>query len=344
MAGSLVPRIVSAFKVSDRAARQGAPLQSTGIFAGLGGHLRTLAPFLSRTFRPLARPTTEPWTTELSDPDLGPVTLTGRFLSGSEDEVLVCLHGLGGSTDSGYMALMLRAAERAGLSCLLLNSRGADRSGADIYHSGLCADIEAALNSSRLARAKKIHLFGYSIGGHISLSYACGQVDPRVTKVCAVGSPLHLARAADDFDAARFNVYRSHVMDALKEIYTAAFQRNPSGIHPLEARKIQTIRGWDEGVIAPRFGFEGADHYYRSQSVGPRLASLRLDALYIGALNDPMVRARGVTPYLDVPRLKSVWCPRAGHLGFAPDFEFGQSGPTGLEDQVIAWFRSESRK
>jgi predicted alpha/beta-fold hydrolase len=191
-----------------------------------------------------------------------------------------------------------------------------------------------------LSRAKRIHLFGYSIGGHISLSYACGPVDPRVTKVCAVGSPLHLASAADDFDAARFNVYRSHVMDSLKEIYTAAFQRNPSGIEPVEARQIQTIRQWDERVIAPRFGFAGAEHYYQTQSVGPRLSALKVDALYIGALNDPMVRARGVAPHLDVPRLKSVWCSRAGHLGFALDFDFGQPGPVGLEDQVIAWFRS----
>jgi predicted alpha/beta-fold hydrolase len=314
--------------------------ENLGFRKTLGGHWRTLSPFLARIFHPLLRPETRPWTYELEDPDVGPVALTGRFYQGGENEAIVCLHGLGGSTESGYMALMLRAAAEAGLSCLLLNCRGADRSGADIYHSGLSADLASALRCPELAPMKKVHLFGYSIGGHIALCYGTGEVDPRITKIAAVGSPLHLAAAADDFDAPRFNIYRSHIMDALKEIYTAAYQRRPHGIEPLSARKIQKIRDWDEAVIAPRFGFESANHYYETQSIGPRLDELRVDALYIGATCDPMVKASAVRPYLDVPRLKAIWDDQAGHLGFSPDFQMGQPGTVGLEAQVISWFRS----
>jgi hypothetical protein len=315
-------------------------VENVGFKKALRGHLRTLSPFLTRSFRPLARPETRLWRYELEDPDVGPVTLTGRFYPGGENEAIVCLHGLGGSTESGYMALMLRAAAEAGLSCLLLNCRGADRAGADIYHSGLSADIAAALRSAELALMKKIYLFGYSIGGHIALRYAVGEVDPRIEKVAAVGSPLHLGATADDFDAPRFNIYRSHIMDALKEIYTAAYQRRPQGIEPLSARKIKTIRAWDDAVIAPRFGFESADHYYETQSVGPRLLELRLDALYVGATYDPMVKASAVRPYLEVPRMEAIWDDEAGHLGFSPNFEMGQPGPVGLEAQVLSWLRS----
>lgn len=306
----------------------------------LGGHLRTLSPFLARSFRPLIRPATEPWELEVEDPKIGPVRLSGRFYHASSDEAVICLHGLGGNTESGYMALMLRAAAEAGLSCLLLNCRGADRLGADIYHSGLSTDIVGALASRELASMQRLHLFGYSIGGHIALCYATGQIDSRIKKVAAVGSPLDLAASADHFDATSFNLYRSHVMDGLKEIYTAAYQRRPQGLAPLVARKIRKIREWDEKVIAPRFGFENADDYYQTQSVGPRLNQLNLDALYIGATHDPMVKAGAVRPYLDVSRLESVWDNRAGHLGFSPRFEFGQRGPRGLEAQVLTWFQS----
>jgi uncharacterized protein len=263
--------------------------------------------------------------------------LTGRFLERSHEEAVIVLHGLGGSTESGYMALALAAAERAGKSCLLLNCRGADRLGADIYHSGLSRDIAHVLGCDELRHMRTIDLLGYSIGGHIALHYAVGDVDPRVRRIAAIGSPLDLKAAAHDFDTASFNVYRGHVLDALKEIYTAAYQRRPSGLVPLEARKVRTIREWDERIIAPRFGFSSADNYYETQSVGPRLQGLKVEALYVGATHDPMVSSRRVRPYLDVPQLQSVWVENAGHLGFAADFDLGLSGSRGLEAQVLAW-------
>lgn len=297
----------------------------------------TLQPFLSRSFRPLPRPETEAWSAELQDADVGPVRLTGRLMRRSSERALIVLHGLGGSVESGYMALALSAAEAAGISCLLLNCRGADRSGADFYHSGLTADIEAALRSPQLSQMRTIDLFGYSIGGHIALRYACSPTDDRVRRVAAVGAPLDLRAAADDFDAPGFNVYRSHVLDSLKEIYTAAYQRRPQGMSPDKARQIGKIRDWDQHVIAPRFGFESADHYYETQSTGPRLAQLELDTIYVGASYDPMVNASAVQPYLGHERMTAVWEQGAGHLGFGADFDLGFPGPRGLEPQVLSW-------
>lgn len=314
------------------------------------GHYMTLQPFFARSFRPPLRPETEHWQTEIEDPDFGSVTLTGRLLKRSSREIVVVLHGLGGHVESGYLGPMLASAAAEGRSCLLLNNRGADRSGADIYHSGLVADIEAALSSEALSGFETIDLVGYSIGGHIALRYAVGdQIDDRVRRLAAIGSPLHLASAADDFDSARFNVYRGHVMDALKEIYTAAYQRNPRGIVPELARKISRIRDWDHQVIAPRFGFESASHYYETQSVAPLLAQLKVESLYVGAACDPMVLASSVRPHLDgqmevkeaasinARRLSVHWDETAGHLGFRPDFDLGQPGNLGLEPQVLKW-------
>jgi predicted alpha/beta-fold hydrolase len=236
------------------------------------------------------------------------------------------------------MALALEAAERLGVTCLLLNCRGADRLGTDIYHSGLSQDISEALSSPALKDAKAIDLFGYSIGGHIALRYVTREVDSRVRRVAAIGSPLDLHAAADDFDGAPFNVYRGHVLDALKEIYTAAYQRRPRGIEPVVARKIDKIRDWDELIVAPRFGFGSGPDYYASESVSTRLAQLKRDALYIGAVCDPMVQMKSVLPFVDAPRLKVVWDERAGHLGFPADFDIEMAGPLGVESQVFAWF------
>ena len=62
------------------------------------------------------------------DPQVGPVRLSGllREVAGAE-ALVVLVHGLGGSVDSHYMPRGAAAVEAAGLSCLRLNLRGADR-------------------------------------------------------------------------------------------------------------------------------------------------------------------------------------------------------------------------
>lgn len=305
--------------------------------AMLGGHYRTIQPFLARSLRPRRRPITERVRWEVPDPDVGQVNLTGRLLRRSREHLVVALHGLGGSVESGYMADVLCAADERGASCLLLNCRGADLSGVDLYHAGLTSDLEQVLQSELLSAFEVIDLFGYSLGGHILLSFGCEVQDARVRRIAAICSPLDLGKSADDFDASTFSVYRRHVLERLHACYTVHFQQRPVGPLPTEVRKISKIRDWDHRIVAPRFGFQSADHYYRTQSVAPRLNDLRREAIYVGAIHDPMVRAASVRETLAKSSVDSVWEERAGHIGFLPNFDLGLPGPRGLESQVLAW-------
>lgn len=309
------------------------------------GHARTLLPFFKR-MRTLALPATEAWKTTLEDPTLGPVALSGRAFSAPSSEGLLVVHGLGGSTQSGYMPLALQAAAARGLRTLLLNTRGSDRSGQDISHAGLGADLDAALESPFFADVDRVHLFGYSLGGHLALRYAAERPHPKLGRVVAVGSPLLLDAASAALDAAPYHPYRRHVMRSLHEIYTAAYQRNPRGLVPEAARRIRSIREWDERIVAPRFGFSGAADYYRKVSAGLALSELKVDALYVGAPRDPMVPLSAVLPALASPtRLDAVWDPSAGHLGFGPEFDLGLAAPLGLEAQCLAWlFREPTQR
>lgn len=306
------------------------------------GHYSTIAPFLVRRLRPVAEAPTAPWWTSLEDPELGPVRLTGRLRALEGKELLVVIHGLGGSVRSGYMPLALAAAERTGISCLLLNVRGADLSGEDISHAGLTADLRAVFESPVLAAYERVYLFGYSMGGHLALSYAVDGPDPRLRKVAAISSPLDLDASAQAFDRRRSALYRKHVLGSLKDVYRASFRRR-GGPTPLEdVARIRKIRDWDEHVVAPRFGFAGASDYYARVSVAPRLARLELPALYVGTIDDPMVPAKTVRPALAEASssLEVHWAGRGGHLGFRRDFDLGLTAPTGLEHQVLAWLRS----
>lgn len=306
------------------------------------GHYATLAPFLWRRIFPVSRPHSAPWSVTCHDADVGPVRLTGSLRALDGDELLVAIHGLGGSVRSGYMPLALVAAARSNVSCLLLNLRGADLSGEDISHAALTADLDAALASPVLAGYRRIYLLGYSLGGHLALRYASGRPDPRVVAVAAVSSPLDLDVSAWALDRGFCNVYRNHVLGGLKAIYEARYRKR-GGPVPLErARRIGKIRQWDEVVVAPRFGFAGADEYYAQASVAGHLGRLAVQALYVGAIADPMVPQDTVEAALAKASslLHVHWERRGGHLGFSSQCDLGQAAPRGLENQVLAWLRA----
>lgn len=308
----------------------------------LHGHYATLTPFLWRRFFPAHRPLSAPWSVTCHDPDVGDLRLTGSLRALDGDELLVVIHGLGGSARSGYMPLALAAAAQGGVSCLLLNTRGADLSGEDISHAALTADLDAALASPVLAGYRRVYLLGYSLGGHLALRYASERPDERVVAVAAVSSPLDLEASARALDCGWCNVYRSHVLGGLKAIYEARYRKRGGPVPPGQARRIGKIRQWDDVVVAPRFGFSGADEYYAKASVAGRLGGLAVQALYVGATADPMVPRDTVEAALSKASslLHVHWERRGGHLGFSSQYDLGQPAPRGLEHQVVAWLRA----
>src|SRR5690606_1819949 len=98
-----------------------------------------------------------------------------------------------------------------------------------------------------------------------------------------------------------------------------------------DARRIRTIVEWDEWVIAPRYGFRDAAHYYEEAAAGPHLASIRIPALFVAADADPMIPDATVRPGLHAVRehehVRVVWTGRGGHVGFPDDVALGLTAP-----------------
>jgi uncharacterized protein len=306
----------------------------------LAGHFFTIAPVARHLVRPREAPRSVPFELITHDRSLGPIRLSGRLHPASTSAALVIVHGLGGDIGSHYVLEAARAAFAAGISSLRVNLRGSDRTGEDIYHASLTEDLHAALASPDLAAYDSIYLLGYSLGGHIVLRAATEELDPRVRAIAAVCPPLDLRVGVQAIDAPSRIVYRRHVLTAIKEVYAAVARRRAEIPLPLaDARSIQALRDWDERIVAPRFGYEGADHYYEAASVAPRLARITVPALVIASRHDPMVPAHTLEPVLKTARLpvEVQWIERGGHVGFPAAADLGLPGPKGLEDQVVAW-------
>ena len=300
--------------------------------------------FFYTVIRPGVAPASEPWSVVAEDPKVGSVRLTGRIRHQSSRKLVVVVHGLGGDVEAPYVVAASLAAEAAGLSCLRINLRGADRSGEDYYHAGLTADLHAALSSEELLCYEEVFVLGYSVGGHLTLRYSTDAPDPRVRAVAAVSPPLDLDLCATAFDRPGCEIYRRSVLGGLKEIYEKVAERRSVPAPVEEVRRLRKIREWDNLVVAPRYGFRDAEHYYRSVSVAPRLAELPLRSLVLFAKNDPMVPASAVAENASRcgPNARVEWIDTGGHMAFSSKLDLGCGGALGLEAQIMSWLQAGS--
>jgi predicted alpha/beta-fold hydrolase len=274
------------------------------------------------------------WSTEMKDKRFGSVRLTGRLDEiPSSRGLVIIVHGMGSSAGVSYVVRAANSARTRGLSVLRLNLRGARENGEDIYYAGLVADLQAAIASSEVQRYEHIYVVGFSLGGHMVMRYALDPA-PRVRAVAAVCSPLDLRASCKHIDSPGQAVYRRHLLTGLKAGAYAVENRRGVRLADTELQSIQTIRDWDEKVVAPRFGFASAEDYYNKASVGPVLSDLAVPALFVFANRDPMVTLSDVRPSMAaLPKHSEVrWLP-GGHVFFPNNH--------GVLNDLFTWAQSK---
>lgn len=317
-------------------------LSLSELTGALSGHYLTLREHVRQRLYPQPLPASRRIRIRLNDARLGSVFIGGSLIQHpAERGLLVLVHGLGGSSSSVYLRTAAAVAHRLGISSLRVDLRGADGGGEDFYHASLHSDLEHLLESPDLREFQKVYLLGYSLGGHLCLSYAAAQQNPRVRTLCAVCPPLDLSASASAFDRRRALFYRHYVLDALKRAYAAFQHRHALPWLPTagQARRIQTIRAWDDCIVAPRHGFGSAARYYAEASVNRRLKDIHRPTLLVTAAHDPMVPASTLQHCVQrLPNcMQHVVLQRAGHVGFPRQVDLGGVARGSLEEQVVRW-------
>ncbi|MDP3277197.1 MAG: alpha/beta fold hydrolase [Deltaproteobacteria bacterium] len=310
------------------------------------GHLWTVRPLVDQRMRPASPSPSLPVHITLTDPRRGAVPLSARLHlgRGKGGTLVVLVHGLGGSVSSHYVVQASAALSAAQIPHIRLNLRGADRTGFDFYHAGQIDDLAALCASPELADYDEIVLWGTSLGGHVSLRFAALTPPSRLRAVVAVCPPLDLLRGSHALDRWHRRPYLRHVLRGLKEIYAEVAARSDDvPLKFVEAAKIQSIRAWDERIVAPWHGFDSADHYYGDVAVGPLLPSLKVQTLVVTGQDDPMIPVELVRPMLSrASSAVEARIVRGGHVGFARDLSLGQPGPRGIDQQIISWIKKHS--
>lgn len=246
-----------------------------------------------------------------------------------ECPTLVLLHGLEGSSESGYILGTAEKASVAGFNVVRLNQRncgGTEKLTATLYHSGLSGDIRAVVHELiERDRLPEIFAAGFSMGGNLVLKMAgeFGDAAPAELRgFVGVAPAFDLARCADALAEPRNFLYEGHFVRRLKRR-----MRHKARLYPERyaaaalnggMRDIRTVRDFDEVITARFCGFESADDYYARSSAVRVVAAIRRPTLILTAQDDPFV------PYATFERAEvrenrhiRLVAPRyGGHCGF----------------------------
>jgi len=183
--------------------------------------------------------------------------------SGTPLGEVVLLHGLEGGGEAGYMRSMAWNLLNAGFIAHRFHMRtcgGTETLCKTLYHGGLTSDLHAFVSQTKASLP--VFLVGFSLGGNVALKLAgeLGATD-LIQGVCAISAPIDLgvsARRIGDRDNA---LYERRFVDRMKQRLAA------TGRYSLDdLSKWRSLYDIDDFVTAPSFGFNGADHYYSTQS------------------------------------------------------------------------------
>jgi uncharacterized protein len=213
-----------------------------------------------------------------------------------ERPTLVLVHGLEGSSDSGYMRGLAQRAYGAGWNAVRLNQRncgGTEALTRTLYNSGLSCDYRAVL-SMLIGQEGLSEIFfaGYSMGGNLILKMA-GELEsaapPELRGVAAVCPSLDLAACADAVALPRNFVYQFRFVKSLKDRMRRKAKLFP-GIYDLGGlARVRTLREFDSLITARYCGFRDAADYYTQASALRVAGGIRIPALIVASKDDPFV-------------------------------------------------------
>jgi predicted alpha/beta-fold hydrolase len=254
---------------------------------------------------------------------------------------LMLIHGLEGSSASGYALSMAYAALERGFAVHRFNLRGCggtEHLALSAYHAGQTSDPLSVLRQIRSKTSGPIFVCGYSLGGNITLKLAGELGDAArdlLAGVCAVSVPIDLAASSLALERPINYLYRNRFVARLKDRIRRRHLQAPEMYTLEHLPKIRTITNFDDYYTARLFGFGTAANYFRTQSSHQFLEHIRIPALVVQAKDDPMVPFSMFDhpAFARNPHLRLAAVDHGGHLGF-----LARRGPRfWLDGLVVDW-------
>jgi len=308
-----------------------------------GGHLQTLAGFF--LVRNIKLPAAEHRYVEVAS---GVKTLCHCHWQPDRRNALTVLivHGLEGSSDSGYVLGVAAKGLAAGMNVVRVNQRncgGTDHLAPTLYNSSLSGDIAAVardvIEHDKIAR---FALAGFSMGGNLVLKTAGEwgrEAPPEFRAVAAVCPAMDLAVSADALHFPSNRIYEEYFMLKLRRRFRAKAKLFPTHFDSARLRGVNTLREFDDKITAYYCGFDGAVDYYARAAASNTVNRIAVPGLILHAATDPFIHLIPETrrKIAANPNLTFIETPDGGHCSFLAEAN-GYDGRW-AEQQVIEFLR-----
>lgn len=265
-----------------------------------------------------------------------------------ERKTLVIVHGLEGSSESQYVIGNGSKAWQAGYNVVRMNVRNCGETehlSPTLYHSGLSGDVGAVVRSLIGEDGlRRVAVLGYSMGGNqvLKLAGEWGSAPPaEVFAVTAVSPGLDLAAGADALHEFCNRLYELQFLVSLKARVRKKAQLFPERYQLPAMWRIWTLRGFDDAITAPAWGFRDADDYYDRASAAHVVERISVPTLVVHALDDPFVRITAATraKLTSNPAITYLEAEHGGHCGFLEDPDGDYDGRW-AEKQVLEFLEA----
>lgn len=244
-----------------------------------------------------------------------------------QTHVVVLIHGLEGSSKSGYIQGMAKALQSLNnITVCAINLRGCSGTNnlkLQSYHSGKTDDLHAVVTYLKNT-FKQVSVVGFSLGGNLALKYAA-EFPKSLHKVAAISAPIHLASSCHLIDKKWYNhLYKTRFLKQLKQkVWQKARQFPELGLSKKQIFSCRFLYDIDNIYTAPAHGFTNATDYYEQCSALYTLNKISCKVLIINPLDDPFL-SKQCYPF-DIISLKNnlkLLTPKyGGHVGFTEKFK-----------------------
>jgi uncharacterized protein len=266
---------------------------------------------------------------------------------GPHSPLVLVVHGLEGSAQSGYSKELYRALAKRNVAAVGMNFRscsGEMNRLPRLYHSGETGDLSFVLGKLQERFPERtLGAVGVSLGGNVLLKYLGenGESARNIVNAAAVISvPFDLSAGADFMEQGFARVYRRSLVGRLKKKVRAKAALLGELVDVERTLKSRTFREFDDASTAPLHGFRGAEDYYKRSSSAGFIDKIRVDTMLIHSLDDPFLPADSVPQEAASgnPHIECRFMARGGHVGFV---EGPPWAPTFWAEQTAATFIAE---
>lgn len=245
--------------------------------------------------------------------------------------LIILLHGLTGSSQSGYIKGLQHILLKQGFRSVALNFRGCSGESNNLarsYHSGETEDIHFLYQTLRQREPHTpLAVVGFSLGGNVLLKWLGEQGDKlSLFAAVAVSVPLVLGSCASKLDNGFSKIYRASLLRELKRYVRLKLTHLERTGNSQEAKKLEELGDlssiksfwqYDDRVVAKLHGFKNVHDYYQRSSSRQFLKSIAVPTLLIQAIDDPFMTESVLPEAAELSASVHLEITRSGgHVGF----------------------------